>query len=107
MELTDDASKVGEFRVALVYKPLAPEKLPAASAALPVAKAGKAYQPAASLAGKQPPGEDEECPHPPAPEEVKFQLPAEDDEVEEVDPDDEYAEPELPSTLKNKKDEEE
>jgi len=53
LQFKDDASKFGEFRVALVYKPLAPEKLPAASAALPVAKAEEAYQPTAALAGKQ------------------------------------------------------
>lgn len=53
MQLKDDTSKVGEFGVVLVYKPLAPAKLPAASDALPAAKAEEAYQPTAALAGKQ------------------------------------------------------
>ena len=100
MQLKDEPSKSGEFRVRLTYKPL--EKPAEAPGALQEAKVEEAYQPAPALAGKQQPHqEDEERPHPPAPEEAKFQMPADDDEVEEdVADDEEYVEPELPSALK-------
>ena len=100
LQLKDEPSKSGEFKVRLTYKPL--EKPADAPAAPQEPKVAEAYQPAPALAGKQQPHqEDEERPHPPAPEQSKLKMPADDDEVEEdVADDEEYVEPELPNTLK-------